>query len=265
MTLIDRVLEAGFPFGARSVIHLFEGGSALHGARLQGKSDLDIYGLFIEPPKVALGMDRFEHFVTSTSGNENRNTAEDSDVTLYSLRRWAFLAAKGNPTALNFLFADNALDNRFSSLNKGKMWWKHNSQLRSALLCKLAARQFRGFVDGQMGRLLGTKGVGKHGQRPELVDNFGYDTKAGMHAIRLLGEGIELMRTGRITFPRPNAEDLIAVRQGSMSLDKLCAFVGYLCTELDDAVAQSLLPQSVDRDVVNDILTRMYLEHWMGH
>jgi hypothetical protein len=48
--LFETILNAGFPYG-EDVIHLFVGGSELHGAKLHETDDLDIYGLFIEPAK----------------------------------------------------------------------------------------------------------------------------------------------------------------------------------------------------------------------
>lgn len=84
---------------------------------------------------------------------------------LYSLRKWAGLAAKGNPTALRFLFSN-----------------------------RNASKQFRGFAETELRRLQGI-GVGKKGQRHELIGAHGYDIKAAMHVIRLLNEGIELMRS----------------------------------------------------------------------
>jgi hypothetical protein len=65
---------------------------------------------------------------------------------------------------------------------------------------KQAASQFRGFADAQVRRLQGI-GTGKKGQRHELIGEHGYDIKAAMHVIRLLNEGIELMRRGVITLP----------------------------------------------------------------
>ena len=64
------------------------------------------------------------------------------------------------------------------------------------------AAAFEGFARQQLDRVLGLRGKGKHGQRPELEEKFGYDTKAAMHVIRLLKEGIEYMHHGQITYPR---------------------------------------------------------------
>ena len=47
---MQHVMNAGFPADA-DMVHLFIGGSQLHGAKVVGYDDLDIYGAYIEPPK----------------------------------------------------------------------------------------------------------------------------------------------------------------------------------------------------------------------
>jgi len=47
--LLQHVRESGFRFPDR-LIHLFVGGSELHCAKVYGTDDLDIYGVFVEPP-----------------------------------------------------------------------------------------------------------------------------------------------------------------------------------------------------------------------
>jgi predicted nucleotidyltransferase len=253
--LLEHVAKMSLP--DVTPIHLFEGGSKLHGARIEGKNDLDIYGVFIEPVTRALGMDSFEHFVSSTAGAERRNTQEDVDVTLYSLRRWAFLASKGNPTAINFLFAPNVLTDW-----QNAAWWNGNlKDLRKAILAKSAAGHYVGFADGQMKRLLGN-GTGKHGQRSELTQEFGYDTKAAMHAVRLLQEGIELMNTGAVTLPRPEKQVLINIRQGGWSLDRVCQQVSRDIEVLETAREKSSLPAKPDRGEVNRIVSQTYLDFY---
>jgi len=102
---MQEVSRSGFE-RPESLIHLFVGGSELHGAKVGATDDLDLYGVFLDPPSAVLGLNPRHHFVWSTASDARRNGPEDVDLTLYSLRRWAGLAAKGNATALHFLFAD---------------------------------------------------------------------------------------------------------------------------------------------------------------
>src|SRR3990167_966737 len=102
--LPDAMLK-DFPYRS-GILMTFVGGSALHGAKLEGTDDTDWFGVFVEPPAKKLGIDDFEHFVTTTGGKEGGNVASDVDICLYSLGKWARLAAKGNPSVLHFLFAE---------------------------------------------------------------------------------------------------------------------------------------------------------------
>lgn len=237
------------------LIHVFVGGSELHGAKVEGTDDKDYYGIYVERPNNIIGLFPEPHFVWSTSSNERRNGPEDIDITFYGLRKWAEMAAKGNPTALHFLFSPTSCDTT---------WVYITPALRRYVLSKASAKQFRGFVNAQMGRLLGTRGNGKHGQRPELENNFGYDVKAGMHAVRLLEECIELMQYGTITLPRatPEREMLIDIRTGKWSLDRLSSYVNELFLCLDFVEEHTNLPAFPDRENLSKFITNVYRDHW---
>lgn len=251
--VIAAVQQSQFPHLDR-LIQLFIGGSELHGAKVKDTDDLDVYGVYIEPPELALGLDRDEFFVWSTAGNERRNGPDDVDVTLYSLRKWAGLAVKGNPTALHFLFAPN-----YSDCSEP---WHRIAAQRELFLSRQAAHQFRGFADAQLRRLQGI-GTGKKGQRHEYIGLHGYDTKAAMHTIRLLHEGIELMRLGTITLPRPEKELLISIRTGEYgSLERVLDLANKLFAELTQAENESRLPEEVDRRFVSRIVSDTYLCAW---
>ena len=250
-TLIDHIATAGFPYPG-DMVHVFVGGSELHGAKVRGTDDLDIYGVFIEPPHIALGLNTLQHFVWSTAGNDVRNGPDDVDVTLYSLQRWAELAVKGNPTALHFLF---------SGVSVPGVWGEIVAR-RDVFLARSAAAQFVGFADSQLKRMTGQLGHGKKGQRPELEERFGYDVKAAMHTLRLLYECLELLRERKITLPRPEKDLLIRVRTGEFSMDKVLAMAQQLFQACKAAEQESSLPVSIDRASVSKLVARTYLEHW---
>jgi hypothetical protein len=98
--LIAAVQQSGFPHLA-SLIHLFVGGSELHGAKVKDTDDLDIYGVYLEPPELALGLDKQDFYVWSTAGNERRNGPDDIDVCLYSLEVGG-IGSKGKPHCVAF-------------------------------------------------------------------------------------------------------------------------------------------------------------------
>ena len=250
--LLQHVRESGFPFPDQ-LIHLFVGGSELHGAKVHGTDDLDVYGVYIEPPEMTLGLESFPHFVWSTAGNDRRNGPNDVDVTLYSLKKWAGLACKGNPTALHFLFAESAIHNAI---------WNEIVRSRTVFLARTFVKPFVGFADDQLKRLTGSKGRGKKGQRPEIEEKYGYDVKAGMHTLRLLYECKELLSEGTITMPRPERDLLIRVRTGKYSMDKVIAMAQRLFAECEEAAKSSSLPDRVDRAAVSRLLTDSYRKAW---
>jgi predicted nucleotidyltransferase len=250
--LLKHVAESAFPFPER-LINLFVGGSELHGAKVHGTDDLDIYGVYVEPPELVLGLNSMPHFVWSTAGNERRNGPKDVDITLYSLKKWAGLACKGNPTALHFLFTKSAVRSKT---------WTNILTRRDVFLSRSCVPQFLGFADAQLKRMTGQLGRGKKGQRPELEEKYGYDVKAGMHVLRLLQECRELVSTGRITLPRPERDLLIRVRTGKYSMEKVLAMAQEQFIECQEAAKVSILPDRIDQAAVSRVLAESYRVDW---
>lgn len=255
MTLLQHALTAGFPLQPSSVIHLFVGGSQLHGAKVEGYDDLDIYGCYIEPPERILGVDPLEHFVWSSGSDRQKNTAADVDVTMYSLHRWGELMLKGNPAILHYLYAAG-------DIPANESVWQVILQIREQLVSKKSAEQYLGFANSQRMRLTGERGMGRHGQRPDLVEKYGYDTKFAMHYVRLLLECKELLQERRLTLPLPDKETLIKIRTGGYSLAEVFAMGRALDADCQSQLAASDLPEEPDRHLLSATIAKAYREHW---
>ena len=243
--------QYGFAY-QNSLIMAYIGGSQAHGAKLGETDDTDWYGLYIPPPDKVLGLEHEEHFVFTTGGKPGGNGPMDVDVCLYTLMKWAGLAAKGNPSALHFLFAP---------LEFQTQMWKKVSSRPEIFLAKGHVKPFLGFADDQMKRLLGQKGQ-KNVHRAELEELHGYDTKYAMHVIRLYGEAKELMEKGRITLPRPDKEELVEIRKGKYSLSEIQEIGKQLESEALVAQEKSPLPDRVDREAINRLLADTQLQFW---
>jgi uncharacterized protein len=61
-SLLDMVALSGFD-RPQALVHLFVGGSELHGAKVGKTDDTDLYGVYIEASEHALGLEPREHFV----------------------------------------------------------------------------------------------------------------------------------------------------------------------------------------------------------
>jgi len=256
--MIDHLRKGGFK-DASQLIHVLLGGSHQHGAAIPGKvSDLDFYGVYVEPPQKILGVTSETHFTGGTQDQYERNRPGDEDYKCYTLQRWAGLACKGNPTIMGFLFTDCALPGV----------WRDFVQPHAHLFkARNHAKAFLGYAQGQVSRLNGSKGKGKHGQRPELEEAFGYDTKAAMHLMRLMFEAEEYMQTGKITYPRPEKDLLLQIRQGGWSEQKLMLEYAEAEKRVKKAMEKSTLPDQVDRDKISTLIAHCYLKHWwqMGY
>jgi predicted nucleotidyltransferase len=250
---LEQVRRSGFDL-EKDLIHLFVGGSELHGAKVGATDDLDLYGVFVESPEMALGLVPRDHFVWSTATDDVRNGPDDVDLTLYSLRRWAELAAKGNATALHFVFADATATSDDT--------WKFVQKRREVFLSKRSAEQFLGFADNQKQRITGEKGRGAKGQRPEYIGRFGYDTKAAMHYLRLYLECTDLMENGNITLPRPERDYLVAVRNGEWTLERFLKEATELHSRAKLAAERSALPECVDQQAISRIVAEAHFRHW---
>ena len=254
---------------ADGLIHLFIGGSAAHGARLGGGGDLDLYGVYIPPIDKVAGITEYEmvegsdqpkaidpeKYVFQTAKKGERNNSDDIDVNFYSLRKWAGMAASGNPTAMEFLFTHNFA-------NRAPVWEEHIRPNTAAFLSSHAGLHFQGFCEHMLRTLKG-EGTGKRGQRDDLIGEFGYDTKAAMHLLRVLGEGIELMENGKITLPRPEKDFLIGVRIGQAgTLADIEKMAKERLAMLESARLKSPLPEAVDRKRITEIITAAQVDVW---
>jgi len=98
-------------------------------------------------------------------------------------------------------------------------------------------------------------------QRAELEKKFGYDTKHASHLFRLLGEGKELLTTGFITFPRPDANELLAIRHGKYSYDELMNMIGGdIDTYFKSFEDKIILPHSPNRKEADRLCQKLIKE-----
>lgn len=237
-----------------NLIQAFIGGSQLHGAKLDDTDDTDWYGVFIEPPERMIGLERDEFFVFTTGGQPGGNGPDDVDICLYSLRKWAGMAAKGNPSALHFLFAKA----QYASPS-----WERVVQDQHIFAAKHHLKPFLKFADGQMERLWGRKGQ-RNVHRAALEEKHGYDTKYAMHVIRLYLEAREYIETGKITLPSPRVDLLIEIRKGKYTLPEIEQMGKKLHSEALAAQESSALPEEADLLGITQLITSIYLEFWRG-
>ncbi len=94
---------------------------------------------------------------------------------------------------------------------------------------------------------LAEKTLSSYGDRAhKAADADGMDTKAFYHAVRTAYEAEELLLTGNITFPRPEAPLLLDIRNSKVSYAEVCAIIEAKTIDVNAAVLKSTLPPGPD-------------------
>lgn len=86
------------------VVYLIKSGSKLYGTDSEN-SDTDYIGIFIPSRHSVLMKQDPEHLVMTTGQANSKNTAEDTDVQLWSIYKFLNLVKKGETGALDLLFS----------------------------------------------------------------------------------------------------------------------------------------------------------------
>lgn len=101
-------------------------------------------------------------------------------------------------------------------------------------------------------------------RRAELEDRFGYDTKFGAHVVRLLRMCREILTTGEVLVRRPDREELLAIREGAWSFDRLREWAAAEDAALDALAKASPLPHAPDRKALDALCVTLVDEALRG-
>lgn len=90
-------------------------------------------------------------------------------------------------------------------------------------------------------------------KRSDLEAKFGYDTKHGMHLVRLLRMCREILTEGLVHVRRPDAKELLAIRDGEWSYEKLIGWAEEQDADLMEVAKTSPLPKGPDRVALDEL------------
>lgn len=94
-------------------------------------------------------------------------------------------------------------------------------------------------------------------KRSELEKKYGIDTKHAMHLIRLLRMGYEIVTTGKVLVKRPDREELLAIRHGAWSYEKIVAYAEEMEAKIAEAEDKSPLPWAPDWEAIEALQIQM--------
>lgn len=90
-------------------------------------------------------------------------------------------------------------------------------------------------------------------KRKAEVEKYGFGVSSAAHSIRLVGEIMELMTTGNITFPRPNASILKDIRYGKYTREEVQKIRDDIEKEVNEARKKSILSDKPDYKLVYNV------------
>lgn len=251
---------------------LIMAGSRLYGTHTPD-SDYDYRGFIIPPFEYLAGLKSFDHHVI-----------KEPDTVIYSVKRFFQLLILGDPVAYEILFAPKSniieksdiggivLQNRelfackrfahriggyaqsewrkvtgtqLVTINRTPNEDKIVEDIRQVFhpqkeeMDDIIRLLFQGHPreNRPARRKLGAK-------RKAQIERHGYCTSSACHTIRLLGQLIELMQTGKMTFPSPQAKLLTMIKCGELSLERVSEIYNDIQARSKKASEETDLPEN---------------------
>lgn len=97
-------------------------------------------------------------------------------------------------------------------------------------------------------------------KRKASEEAIGFDGKYASHLFRLMSEGKELLLTGNITFPLPNAEWLLSIKNGFYQYEKILEMAKTMESEFETWYNESPLPHKPNINAIKELYFQIVKE-----
>lgn len=149
-----------------------------------------------------------------------------------------------------------ASDNEFISLGTVALSSKNES-----LYFEICGKKALLSASIKSARLITQKIIDEYGQRTLAAESCdGADWKALSHAVRVGYQAIEFLKHHHMTFPRPEAAHLLAIRKGEVAFQQVVEEIEQLVKEVELVAECSKLPEMYDQQLIDDFIEQLYLE-----
>jgi predicted nucleotidyltransferase len=189
-------------------------------------SDVDYRGIYLPPARL--------HW--SLYGVPEQLENKEKEECFWELQKFLILALKANPNILE-------------CLNTPLIEYKNEIaeellSIKQIFFSKLVYQTYNGYVMSQFKKL-----------EQDLRTRDGVRPKHAMHLMRLLLQGIEILKSGELIVKvAKHREQLLAIRSGEMSWEKLNIWRLDLHREFEQAFAETKLPERPYYEKANQFL-----------
>lgn len=262
MSVPNQVLSADDGLNEWAVLAGYRG-SVAHGTWLPTKDpdsvdDKDLMAFCVPPQAYFLGLRTYGSKGTKEVVCDLTQPSEMRwDVVIYEIRKAVSLLEKGNPNVLSMLWLPETLYTKVTGA--GNLLLAE----RDIFAGKHVYNAYVGYAKSQLSKMQRGKFEGYMGdKRKALVELHGYDTKNAVHLVRLLRQGIEFLSTGELVVQRPDAPELLDIKRGMWSLERVQYEADYLFRQAHEALIHSDLPCKPDRDRVSKLCQAVVERAW---
>jgi len=207
--------------------------------------DVDLMGVFIAPNSHYIGIKKSKQTI------EKKIEVNDMlyDCVYYELSHFVNLLVKNNPNVLSMLWLK---PEHYITMSEGMSLLLDYKQIFGS---KIAYHSFTEYAHSQLTRMEAYNKKGYMGEkRKRLVEKYGYDVKNAAHLIRLLRMGCEFLNTGKMEVFRSDAEELLEIKTGEWSIEKVKSHAEYLFAAAKVARDKSVLQECPDKKVASKIV-----------
>jgi len=240
--------------GDRSILSAYRG-SISHGMYIPKSDpnsidDKDVMSVCVPPVDYYFGLQQGNCIFPENGTKEIKQN--EWDIVIYEARKFIKLLAQGNPNVLCMLWIE---PNYILHITDEGLLLREN---RSIFTGKHVYKSFTGYAYGQLHRMTHHNNKGYEGEkRRQLVETFGYDTKNASHLIRLLRMGIEFLNDGELNILRPDASQLLEIKKGEWTLEKVINEADRLFAVSEQAYINSKLPKLPDYKAINELSSQI--------
>lgn len=216
-------------------------------------SDYDYRGIFFPNRKCFFGMETFKDPIET----------KDPDTVFYSFKKFISLALSNNPNILELLFIDDA-----NLIIQDSDYIKKIKDFRNHFLSKRIFTTYLGYVKAQMHKIKneGNCSPEMNSRRMEDIKKNGYDTKAASHVLRLLFQGIDLVKYKTVSIPLSFDDAYICkiTREGLYSFKSFIENSNGLIDIFKELEKNSDLPNEPNFELINYLVMEINEDFYKG-
>jgi predicted nucleotidyltransferase len=246
---------------ADNVIYETIMGSYTYGVATE-TSDFDTMGVCIPPKELVFphltgaieGFGRQKQRFTCYQKHHVKICDRVYDLNVYNIVHYFHLCMENNPNMIASLFTPQ--DCVLHCTQVGNLI----REKRHLFIHKGCWHRFKGYAYSQLHKIR-TSVAEAGGNRAQIIEQYGWDTKFGYHVVRLLDEVEQLLSTGDLDLRR-NAAQLKAIRRGEINMEELFIWATEKEKSLERLYETSKLPYGPDEKAIKEVLLNCLEMHW---